>query len=1173
MRFLIISFLLAFVIATATRAGYGNSSNTVNFAVFQDIDFNGGDIPFATKRDVTLDECAKICAQLSGCKFFTYNSVARVCFPKQFRNSQIKFPGAISGERETQNVASSKQLTNSEFSPLLKKKSCKYVEKISNYLANSASVSFDFGNLKVGSPSKVRYQIPNIASRFPGFVFISFDQPVRFRGRGFYALSPEAKGPFGSVLRKGSTRIVIPLAPKGRDVSGGFDVIPLKMAPISAKVDLFVMTGCGPIERHMSSSTFAPPETSRPVFIVRDEFTMEPPIESWVSPAGDRYIDVYDGFFRLHSTANNTPIREIVARDPRFSPTGRFVTAFVGNEVAVFDTFDGAYIGGGGVRVAWALWDSFFITDLGEKGRADITSSLGGAGTTLGDSCNACDSVSTLALKVDLENSFFLASHNDSGEVDFSPITTAPITRSPQRYQLYKSGGEEVSAAVQAHFGLIPVKLPTHWETVSPLVFTSIRGLSDGDQLDDTDKALVAKFMPKRLKHTRLGASVPKTAGTLKTSAINTYVIAEKIASEFGLSLVKPSARFKKIPTPMTPATAFSGSEREKYQFPFKTKVEFEHQMDCSLIENRRPNAYTIVTQSPTVWVAEMPQETLHLIETSCSIGRQSSTSGFEYLQSSAQPDVFNEVSFGLFTEEYNFGEGGCGYCDMSVEVISSRFIVLWSKGNRAFSIYDRETKKATRFAAFRGRLVEKVQMDSGGRFAVQINSDGTFAIFDLRKEVSEPMPDETRADLGSASELGSTDQLSPALMIMGRVEDDELVAWSPSGHFDGEYEALQQVFLRFPGSDDLFTLDQFSDKLGSASLFQNWATDVQRQNAVTFEVPPIISASIVDAANRELKINLQQIGGEKISKALLYQDGKLTATYVPTGEDRDSFVISSVRKHGTRWISVVGLGKSGLSSAPQAFDLGEDSSQRDLSVIAVAIDDYEDERLPDLNFSKTDAARAISALTSAGAARRIKVEATAIADQSASRAAIINEINRHLKEADDRTDIVLYFAGHGLTDSQGNYFLGLTDTSVDDLAKTGLPWSEVSKALATAKGRVTVILDTCHSGSAGKAIFATNDGLAGKLIASADGGISVLAASKGRQSSIEDSDVGGGLFTSALVDVLQDRNGVYDVNGNGELELSELYRGVKTYVTQKTGGKQTPWYARNRFVGDRTFY
>src|SRR5262249_59620093 len=79
-----------------------------------------------------------------------------------------------------------------------------------------------------------------------------------------------------------------------------------------------------------------------------------------------------------------------------------------------------------------------------------------------------------------------------------------------------------------------------------------------------------------------------------------------------------------------------------------------------------------------------------------------------------------------------------------------------------------------------------------------------------------------------------------------------------------------------------------------------------------------------------------------------------------------------------------------------------------------------------------------------------------------------------------------------------------------------------------------------------------------------------VIAAAKGRQESFERAELGGGVFTSAIVKAIGDRKrSSIDTNQNGVIELSELYSKIKPAVLTEMSGQQTPWLARADMVGE----
>jgi molecular chaperone DnaK len=79
-------------------------------------------------------------------------------------------------------------------------------------------------------------------------------------------------------------------------------------------------------------------------------------------------------------------------------------------------------------------------------------------------------------------------------------------------------------------------------------------------------------------------------------------------------------------------------------------------------------------------------------------------------------------------------------------------------------------------------------------------------------------------------------------------------------------------------------------------------------------------------------------------------------------------------------------------------------------------------------------------------------------------------EIHRRLAEVASQAEdlLLVYFAGHGLLDSRGNLYLGLSETRRDLLRYTAMPFDGVRELVADspARNRV-VILDCCYSGRA----------------------------------------------------------------------------------------------------------
>jgi len=165
----------------------------------------------------------------------------------------------------------------------------------------------------------------------------------------------------------------------------------------------------------------------------------------------------------------------------------------------------------------------------------------------------------------------------------------------------------------------------------------------------------------------------------------------------------------------------------------------------------------------------------------------------------------------------------------------------------------------------------------------------------------------------------------------------------------------------------------------------------------------------------------------------------------------------------------------------------------------------------------------------------------------------------------------VLYFAGHGIRDANGEFRFLTSQWNEKESVSRGITWRLLSEHLDRLKGRVILFLDACHSGSIVNETIVPNNELAERLFQQNRGGVMVFSASKGRQYSIESADFGrgAGIFTYALSRGLGKDSKKADANHNGYVEFMELVDYVTRYVNKVTEGKQTPWLSRKELFGD----
>lgn len=243
------------------------------------------------------------------------------------------------------------------------------------------------------------------------------------------------------------------------------------------------------------------------------------------------------------------------------------------------------------------------------------------------------------------------------------------------------------------------------------------------------------------------------------------------------------------------------------------------------------------------------------------------------------------------------------------------------------------------------------------------------------------------------------------------------------------------------------------------------------------------------------------------------------------------------------------------LGKAPQTYAL------------VIGINNYrpypETPGLPPLNFAESDARRMAQALKDPAKGRVGKVRL--LLDTDASKTAIeaeLRDLSRRLTPSDT---LIVYYSGHGMPNSQGQPSMMPSDAKAND-EDTWLPLAEVQrlvKGRSAGRGRLILIVDACFSGRSqpGSRSFA----LPGRRdvpkpqTPDTSGQDAILASSSDTQPSWEDSDLGGGVFTTYLLEAIAGKG---DANGDGLVTMGEAYAyaaGRVEAFTAARGNTQTP--------------
>jgi Caspase domain len=306
---------------------------------------------------------------------------------------------------------------------------------------------------------------------------------------------------------------------------------------------------------------------------------------------------------------------------------------------------------------------------------------------------------------------------------------------------------------------------------------------------------------------------------------------------------------------------------------------------------------------------------------------------------------------------------------------------------------------------------------------------------------------------------------------------------------------------------------------------------------------------------------------GAELSKLRIFVDGQ---TFRDVDIHGNSFTLSiSTRSIPEgRWLNFVVEDKQKMRSAIRAFRLGNRRYAGRLNVVAVGADQfrratYMDHAVPDLMFARSDAARFERNIRRYLSPFYSSYNATSIVGDRPTAEEVIRAIGNAAKSTGKDDTLVLFLASHG-TDSNGGFSI-LLPPAIGKSEVEEVPFEKISAAVGEASGRVIVFLDACHSADAAQ------DAGSEKL-ASIGGNITIIAASKGRQSSLENASWDGGIFTTAIVDELLQlsRPPARDESAK-VLTIERLYANIRKTVTGQTNGQQTPWLRRSGWRGEQS--
>ena len=243
---------------------------------------------------------------------------------------------------------------------------------------------------------------------------------------------------------------------------------------------------------------------------------------------------------------------------------------------------------------------------------------------------------------------------------------------------------------------------------------------------------------------------------------------------------------------------------------------------------------------------------------------------------------------------------------------------------------------------------------------------------------------------------------------------------------------------------------------------------------------------------------------------------------------------------------------------------------------VVIGISDYADSRIPSLRYGERDAKEFCNWLVSPKGGRYAFSRVRLLLGKDATGTEIKSALFEWLKKTIEEDMVIIYFAGHGSSDSPDspeNLFLLPYDTDYAAIGSTGFPMWDIETALKRyikAK-KVVVITDACHSGGVGQSFDISrrsNRGMKKNPISTGfhslskvGDGVCVISATDDKQMSQEGKQwgEGHGVFTYFLLKGLR---GKADTSQDGTVSLGELTLYLSQEVRRATENAQSPTVA-----------
>ncbi len=435
------------------------------------------------------------------------------------------------------------------------------------------------------------------------------------------------------------------------------------------------------------------------------------------------------------------------------------------------------------------------------------------------------------------------------------------------------------------------------------------------------------------------------------------------------------------------------------------------------------------------------------------------------------------------------------------------------------------------------------------------------------------------------------TSDSTELLAFFVNVPDKKWIAWTPHGYYAASPGGEDLIGWHVNGKTwdnrpDFFPASRFRDQYYRPDIVQlvlkthDEAKAVETANAKTGDkqvehgtiqelLPAVVEFAEdtleIETSTRdiELRYRVRSPSGRPITRLEIQIDGRPVTPRGVAGFDEtaDAKVLAlSIPPRDSQVTLIAYIGdQPGVPvtmpvkwKGPVVID-----KKPNLYALLIGVSDYADAELK-LGYAAKDARDLSETLAAQKGVFYENVDIKLLLDGEATENAIEVELARLRKKAGPDDNVIVFMAGHGVTDDARDFYFLPTgvDTASDMLAATAIDGDIIRKGLAKIPGKVILFMDACHAGAGIEGGMSRVDmtGLANGLTDGAS--VVMFASSTGREVSFEGPQWENGAFTEALLAIFADRSAY---GADGKLSISELDEQLTTRVEELTDGKQTP--------------